>query len=133
MVISRGLLIGAIALWLPYQAANAQMQAAANAGGDSPSIRQASINVNLASTSFTIPSNFIGLSGSVGDFVNGFYQGASGTWTSNGVTASASSFLSVLPFPTWGIFSRYSNSTKYNIWDGLKPEYVYCGDGLFRL
>jgi hypothetical protein len=125
MVISRGLLIGAIALWLPYQAANAQMQAAANAGGDSPSIRQASINVNLASTSFTIPSNFIGLSGSVGDFVNGFYQGASGTWTSNGVTASASSFLSVfnLLWPSGCLFrlggSSADTATAPNITSGM--------------
>lgn len=66
----------------------------ANAGP--PPARAASISVNIGGSGLTIPTNFVGLSGEVGDFTAGFYQGNSGQWTSNGTTGNAASYISVI-------------------------------------
>lgn len=64
--------------------------------GTAPAAKAATVTVNTSGSGSTIPANFVGLSGEVGDFVNGFYQGTSGTWTSNSVTGNAASFISLM-------------------------------------
>lgn len=61
-----------------------------------PVQRSAAINANVAGAGLTIPSNFVGISGEVGDFTAGFYQGISGSWTSNGFTGNAASYISLV-------------------------------------
>lgn len=58
--------------------------------------RTASMSVNLAGSGPTIPANFVGLSSETGDFVSGFYQGSSGSWTSNGFTGNAASYVNLI-------------------------------------
>lgn len=85
----------ALALWTAC--AFAQTSPSASVAGAGPQVtRVATVNVNTSGSGLTIPPSFVGLSGEVADFVNGFYQGTSGTWTSGGVTGNAASFISLM-------------------------------------
>ena len=88
--------VSVLIFWLLFatlaRAQDVQMQAARG----SSSIKTASVQVDLTGSGGTIPTNFVGISGEVGDFVNGFYQGTSGQWTSNGFTGNAASYISLV-------------------------------------
>jgi hypothetical protein len=71
------IIIGLVAGLLSFQA-EAQTPDALKSMGPAPS-RNAVVTANLSGSGPTIPANFIGLSGEVGDFTNGYYQGTTGS------------------------------------------------------
>lgn len=71
--------------------------------GESAAARTAAITVNTSGSGITIPSDFVGLSIEVGDFVGGYYQGI-GNWTVGASTLNGASFINLaklLPAAGW--------------------------------
>jgi hypothetical protein len=64
-------------------------------GGQAAQGHSLSVTANLSSLGATIPSSFIGFSADTTDFINGFYQGTTGSWSSAGFTGNAASFISL--------------------------------------
>jgi len=105
MVVRKVAALCAIGLLLS-QSAVAQVAVIATRGAPS---RTVTVAADTSSSGITIPTNFVGVSVEVQDFVvKGYFQGTSGTWNGN---ASASSFIGLLGLlGTNGVF-RIGGST----------------------
>jgi hypothetical protein len=91
----RAIIVAAYCCFLSF-AAQAQSLSSISQTAAPTGVRNVKLTANLSSLGSTISSNFVGISGEVGDFVNGFYQGTSGQWTSNGFTGNAASYISLV-------------------------------------
>lgn len=84
--------VSCLAFFLLLSPAYSQAPQIASSGSN-PS-KTVTVAADTASSGITIPSNFVGLSVEVQDYVaKGYFQGTSGTWNGN---ASASSFLGLV-------------------------------------